>query len=75
MNFAAKPFEKDLSEQGAESVDDPLKGRFRREQHGGRAFEGVAVRVTRRDLATAAEIWDGDLVGAPVTRSLTTCDN
>jgi hypothetical protein len=31
-----------------ESVNDTLKGQLDLEQHGGRTFEGVAVRVTQR---------------------------
>jgi hypothetical protein len=35
------------------SVNDTLKGRLDLEQHGGRTFEGVAVRVAQRVLALA----------------------
>lgn len=42
---------------------------------GGRTFEGVAVRVTQRVLAMAAGIWHTNLIGAPVTRSLTAYDH
>ena len=52
-----------------ESVNDTLEGRLGLEQHGGRTFEGVAVRVTRRILAMAAAIWHNHHTGAPVTRS------
>jgi hypothetical protein len=37
-----------------ESVNDTLKGQLDLEQHGGRTFEGVAIRVTQRILAMAA---------------------
>ena len=40
-----------------ESVNDTLKGQLDLEQHGGRTFEGVAVRVAQRILAMAAAIW------------------
>jgi hypothetical protein len=40
------------------------------EQHGGRTFEGVAVRVTQRILAMAAAIWRNHTTGAPSTRPL-----
>ena len=40
-----------------ESVNDTLKGQLDLEQHGGRSFEGVAVRVAQRLLAMAAAIW------------------
>ncbi|EDX20726.1 hypothetical protein SSAG_00517 [Streptomyces sp. Mg1] len=33
------------------------------EQHGGRTFEGVAVRVTQRVLALAAAIWHNHKTG------------
>ncbi|MFG2785121.1 hypothetical protein ACGFY7_45840 [Streptomyces prunicolor] len=36
-----------------ESVNDALKGQLDLEQHGGRTFEGIAVRVTQRILAMA----------------------
>lgn len=39
-----------------ESVNDTLKGQLDLEQHGGRTFEGVAVRVAQRVLAMAAAI-------------------
>ena len=48
-----------------ESVNDTLKGQLDLEQHGGRTFEGVAVRVTQRILAMAAGIWHNNLTGAP----------
>jgi hypothetical protein len=40
-----------------ESVSDTLKGQLDLEQHGGRTFEGVAVRAAQRILAMAAAIW------------------
>ena len=100
-DFASKPFEKDLADQGIEfprpslkrerkrygepvlkkvrqlieSVNDTLKGQLDLEQHGGRTFEGVAVRVTQRVLAMTAGIWHNNLTGAPVTRSLIAYDH
>jgi Transposase DDE domain len=58
-----------------ESVNDTLKGQLDLEEHGGRTFEGVAVRVARRVLAMAAGIWHNNKIGAPVTRSLVACDH
>ncbi|MBB4941659.1 hypothetical protein FHR32_006036 [Streptosporangium album] len=58
-----------------ESVDDTLKGQLDLEQHGGRTFEGVAVRVAQRILAMAAAIWHNNKTGAPVTRSLIAYDH
>jgi hypothetical protein len=58
-----------------ESVNDTLKGQLDLEQHGGRTFEGVAVRVAQRILAMAAAIWHNNKTGAPVTRSLTAYDH
>jgi len=55
-----------------ESVNDTLRGRLDLEQHGGRTFEGVAVRVAQRVLATAAAVWRNHKTGAPVVRSLVT---
>lgn len=52
-----------------ESVNDTLKGQSDLEQHGGRTFEGVAVRVAQRILAMAAAIWRNHKTGAPSTRS------
>lgn len=48
-----------------ESVNDTLKGQLDLEQHGGRTFEGVAVRVAQRVLAMAAAIWRNHKIGAP----------
>ncbi|PZT72332.1 MULTISPECIES: IS982 family transposase [unclassified Streptomyces] len=58
-----------------ESVNDTLKGQLDLEQHGGRTFEGVAVRVAQRILAMAAAIWHNHKTGAPVLRSLTAFDH
>jgi len=58
-----------------ESVNDTLKGQLGLEQHGGRTFEGAAVRVTQRVLAMAAGIWHNNLIGAPITRSLIAYDH
>ncbi|MFV2094773.1 IS982 family transposase, partial [Micromonospora sp. LOL_014] len=57
-----------------ESVNDTLKGQLDLEQHGGRTFAGVAVRVAQRLLAMAAAIWHNNKTGAPVTRSLIAYD-
>ena len=58
-----------------ESVNDTLKGQLDLEAHGGRTFEGVAIRVAQRILAMAAAIWHNNKSGAPVTRSLTAYDH
>jgi hypothetical protein len=58
-----------------ESVNDTLKGQLDLEQHGGRTFAGVAVRVAQRVLAMTAGIWHNNLIGAPVTRSLIAYDH
>ncbi|MFH8553502.1 IS982 family transposase [Streptomyces celluloflavus] len=58
-----------------ESVNDALKGQLGLEQHGGRTFEGVAVRVVQRILAMAAAIWRNHKTGAPITRSLIAFDH
>jgi hypothetical protein len=58
-----------------ESVNDTLKGQLDLEQHGGRTFEGVAIRVAQRVLAMAAGIWHNNQTGAPVTRSLIAFDH
>ncbi|MFB7172221.1 hypothetical protein ACFCYM_15520 [Streptomyces sp. NPDC056254] len=50
------------------------KGRLDLE-HGGRTFEGVAVRVAPRALAPAAAIWHNHRTGQPITRSLITYDH
>lgn len=58
-----------------ESVNDTLKGQLDLEQHGGRTFEGVAIRVAQRVLAMAAGIWHNNQTGEPVTRSLIAFDH
>ncbi|SEG96192.1 hypothetical protein SAMN05444920_109306 [Nonomuraea solani] len=58
-----------------ESVNDTLKGQLDLEQHGGRTFEGVAIRVAQRILAMAAGIWHNNQTGAPITRSLIAFDH
>jgi hypothetical protein len=58
-----------------ESVNDTLKGQLDLEQHGGRTFEGVAVRVAQRVLALAAVIWHNHKTGQPVMRSLIAYDH
>jgi Transposase DDE domain len=58
-----------------ESVNDTLKGQLDLEQHGGRTFEGVAIRVAQRILAMAAAIWHNNKTGAPITRSLIAFDH
>jgi hypothetical protein len=58
-----------------ESVNDTLKGQLDLEAHGGRTFEGVAIRVAQRILAMAAAIWHNNKTGQPVTRSLIAYDH
>lgn len=58
-----------------ESVNDTLKGQLDLEQHGGRSFEGVAIRVAQRILAMAAAIWHNHHTGQPITRSLIAYDH
>jgi hypothetical protein len=58
-----------------ESVNDTLKGQLDLEQHGGRTFEGVAVRVAQRILAMAAGIWHNFHTSQPVSRSLIAYDH
>ena len=58
-----------------ESVNDTLKGQLDLETHGGRTFEGVAIRIGQRILALAAAIWHNNKTGAPVTRSLIAYDH
>ena len=58
-----------------ESVNDTLKGQLDLESHGGRTFEGVAIRIAQRILAMAAAIWHNNKTGAPVTRSLIAYDH
>ncbi len=57
-----------------ESVNDTLKGQLDLEQHGGRTFEGVAVRVAQRILALTAAIWRNFHTGQDVSRSLIAYD-
>ncbi|MFG3062019.1 IS982 family transposase [Streptomyces sp. NPDC048231] len=58
-----------------ESVNDTLKGQLDLEDHGGRSFEGVAVRVAQRILAMSAAIWHNNATNAPITRSLIAYDH
>lgn len=58
-----------------ESVNDTLKGQLDLEAHGGRSYEGVAIRIAQRILAMAAAIWRNSQTGAPVTRSLIAYDH
>jgi hypothetical protein len=58
-----------------ESVNDTLKGQLDLEQHGGRTFAGVAVRVAQRILAVATAIWHNHHTGQPITRSLIAYDH
>ncbi|MFI7127346.1 IS982 family transposase [Nonomuraea sp. NPDC050153] len=58
-----------------ESVNDTLKGQLDLEDHGGRSFAGVAVRVAQRILAMAAAIWHNNATNASITRSLTAYDH
>jgi hypothetical protein len=58
-----------------ESVNDTLKGQLDLEQHGGRSFEGVAIRVAQRILALTAAIWHNNATGQPITRSLVAFDH
>jgi hypothetical protein len=58
-----------------ESVNDTLKGQLDLEAHGGRTFEGVAIRVAQRVLAMAAAIWHNWNIGARVKRSLIAYDH
>jgi hypothetical protein len=58
-----------------ESVNDTFKGQLDLEQHGGRTYEGVAVRVAQRVLALAAAIWHNFRTGQAVNRSLTAFDH
>ncbi|MET8874921.1 IS982 family transposase [Nocardia sp. NPDC004604] len=56
-------------QQLIESVNDTLKGQLDLEDHGGRSYAGVAIRVAQRILAMATAIWHNNLTAAPVTRS------
>nr|WP_197048785.1 hypothetical protein [Streptosporangium roseum] len=53
-----------------ESVNDTLKGQPDLEDHGGRSFRGVTIRVAQRVLAMAAAIWHNHMTNAPIIRSL-----
>lgn len=57
-----------------ESVNDTLKGQLDLEQHGGRTFEAVAVRVAQRVLALAAAIRHNHKTAQPAMRSLITSE-
>src|ERR1017187_5241914 len=46
-----------------ESVNDTLKGQLDLEAHGGRTFEGTAIRIAQRILAMAAAIWHNNQQG------------
>ncbi|GAA2454913.1 hypothetical protein GCM10010405_43530 [Streptomyces macrosporus] len=72
-NRAGEPLLK-LVRRLIESVNDTLKGRLGLEQHGGRTFERVAVRIAQRILAMAAAIRHTHHIGAPTTGSLIACD-
>jgi hypothetical protein len=61
--------------QPIESVNDTLKGQLDREEHGGRTFEGVAVRVAQRILDMTAATWHNFHTGQPIARSLTAYDH
>ena len=52
-----------------------LKGQLDLERHGGRSFEGVAIRVLQRLLAMTAAIWHNHKTSQPVLRSLVAYDN
>jgi hypothetical protein len=58
-----------------ESVNDTMKGQLDLELHGGRSWQGIAVRVAQRILAMAAAIWHNHKTGQPVTRSLIAYDH
>jgi hypothetical protein len=58
-----------------ESVNDTLKGQLDLEAHGGRTFEGVAIRIAQRILAMAAAIWHNNKTSQPLTRSLIAYDH
>jgi hypothetical protein len=58
-----------------ESVNDTLKGQLDLEAHGGRTFEGVAIRIAQRILAMAAAIWHNNKTWQPATRSLIAYDH
>jgi hypothetical protein len=49
--------------------------RFARTTHGGRTFEGIAIRAGQRVPARAAAIWHNNKTGQPATRSLLAYDH
>jgi hypothetical protein len=61
--------------QLVESVNDTLKGQLDLAQHGGRAIDGVGVRIAQRLLALPAASWHNRATGRPITRSLTAYDH
>ena len=58
-----------------ESVNDTLKGQLDLEQHGGRTFSGIAVRVAQRVLALTAAVWFNFRTGQDIARSLIAYDH
>jgi hypothetical protein len=64
-----------FSPQGVPQEQLGLKGQLDLEQHGGRTFEGVAVRVAQRILAMATAIWHNYRTGQPIPRSLIAYDH
>jgi hypothetical protein len=56
-----------------ESLNDTLKGRLDLEDHGGRSFQGVAIRIAQRVLARPLR--SGTTTNAPITRSLIAYDH
>jgi hypothetical protein len=58
-----------------ESVNETLEGQLDLEQHGGRSFEGVAIRVAQRILTLTAAIRHNNTTGQPITRSLVAFDH
>ena len=76
-NEARRPGEPSLKKvrQLIESVNDTFKGQPDLEQHGGRTFAGVGVRVAQRILALTAAIWRNFQTGQEVMRSLTAYDH
>lgn len=51
-----------------ESVAETLKDQLDLEDHGGRSFEGVVVRVAQRVLAMAAAIWHNNAMHTTTDR-------
>lgn len=62
-------------EPDAQEGPPALKDQLDLEQHGGRSYEGVAIRVAQRVLAMAAGIWHDNQMGAPITHSLIAFDH